>query len=388
MIKRLLFVDDEQNVLDALRRMLRPQRHEWEITCRNDPRRAWEELQNGAFDLVISDMAMPGMSGLELLDRIKRSPVLQELPVLMLTGLDTRQAKRQALELGAADLLNKPVDSEDLVARLRSMLRLKTYQDELKAHNAALEHRVQERTAELVRSRLEVIWRLGKAAEHRDNETGNHVIRVGCMSRIIADALGMDRDFVETLFVAAPLHDIGKIGIPDSVLAKPGPLTDAEWEVMKQHCRLGARILQEDTRAEAAFEQWLSRPGVPGSRAADNPVLQMAARVALMHHEKWDGGGYPNELAGEGIALEARIVAVADVFDALTSYRPYKAPYAEVEALQIMEDSARSHFDPAAYAAFRRSLPAIRSVREQFPDRACGTLVSEETCNEADLVCG
>jgi putative two-component system response regulator len=388
MNKRLLFVDDERRVLEALRRMLRPQRREWDIICADGPRAAWTELQHGRVDVVVSDVSMPEMSGLELLKRIKRSDRLQEIPVLMLTGLESREVKRQALDLGAADLLNKPVDPEDLVARLRSMLRLKAYQDELKTQNAVLEDKVQQRTAELQHLRMDVIWRLGKAAEHRDNETRNHVIRVGCASRIIAERMGTDRDFVDTLFVAAPLHDIGKIGIPDSILTKAGPLNDREWKIMKQHCQLGAKILQEDARAEAAFFQWLGHAPELGGNAAGNPVLRVAATVALSHHEKWDGTGYPQGLAGEAVPVEARIVAIADVFDALTSRRSYKAPYPEDEALEILEDTAAGHFDPAVYAAFLESLPAIRSVQGQFSDQACVWPALEEARREADLVCG
>ena len=271
---------------------------------------------------------------------------------------------------------------------MRSVLRLKKYQDELTTINAALELRVEERTAELSRSRMDVIWRLAKAAEHRDNETGNHVIRVGCMSRILAETLGMDRDFVETLFLAAPLHDIGKIGIPDLILTKPGPLNEEEWAVMQQHCWIGVKIIHDDTRAETAFEQWMGRScGIRGT-AADNPVLQMAASIALTHHEKWNGSGYPRQLAGEKIPIEGRIVAVADVFDALTSHRPYKAPYPAEEALRIMGDMARSHFDPQVYSAFQEALPTIRDVRKLFPDGTDESTSLEEVDDEADLVCG
>ena len=387
MSERVLFVDDEQRVLDALCRMLRGQRGVWDIVCTTDSSEAWQQLQDESFHAVVSDIGMPGMSGLELLQRIKQSDRLQGVPVVMLTGLDSRALKRQALDMGAADLLSKPVDPEDLVARLRSVLRLKAYQDELAAANVVLEHRVQQRTADLYRSRMDVIWRLAKAAEHRDNETGNHVIRVGCMSRIIAETLGMDRDFVETLFVAAPLHDIGKIGIPDSILTKPGPLNQEEWEAMQQHCRIGARIIQDDTQAETAFEQWMGRShGIRGT-VADNPILQTAANIALVHHEKWDGSGYPQRLAGEAIPIEGRIVAVADVFDALTSHRPYKAPYSEAAALRIMEDTARSHFDPCVYAAFQKALPAIRNVRHRFADQTDQTMSPDEVHDEACLVC-
>ena len=331
---------------------------------------------------------MPGMGGLELLQRIKQSERLQGVPVVMLTGLDSRALKRQALDLGAADLLGKPVDPEDLVARLRSVLRLKAYQDELATANAVLERRVRQRTADLCRSRMDVIWRLAKAAEYRDNETGNHVIRVGCVSRILAETLGMDRDFVETLFVAAPLHDIGKIGIPDSILMKPGPLSDEQWAVMQTHCRIGVKIIQEDTWAETAFEQWTGGPHSTRETAADNPILKMAASVALAHHEKWDGSGYPQRLAGERIPIEGRIAAVADVFDALTSQRPYKVSYLEEDALRMMGDSARRHFDPQVFAAFHKALPAIRDVRRRFPDGRNEAMSLEEVHDEADLVRG
>jgi len=388
MNERILFVDDELRVLDALCRMLRGQRGVWDISCASDSREAWQQLQDGNFHAVVSDISMPGASGLELLQRIKQSDRLHGVPVVMLTGLESRALKRQALDMGAADLLGKPVDPEDLVARLRSVLRLKAYQDELATANAVLEQRVQQRTEDLYRSRMDVIWRLAKAAEYRDNETGNHVIRVGCTSRILARTLEMDRDFVETLFVAAPLHDIGKIGIPDSILTKPGPLNEGESKMMQTHCRIGVKIIQEDTWAETAFEQWMGRPhGVHGTAAA-NPILKMAASIALAHHEKWDGSGYPQQLAGERIPIEGRIVAVADVFDALTSRRPYKAAFAEGEALRIMGASARSHFDPQVYVAFHKALPAIHAVRKLFPDTTDETASVEEVHDEADLVCG
>ena len=236
---------------------------------------------------------------------------------------------------------------------------------------------------------MDVIWRLAKAAEYRDNETGNHVIRVGCMSRILAETLGMDRDFVETLFVAAPLHDIGKIGIPDSILTKPGPLSEQEWEVMQQHCRIGVKIIQEDTRAETAFEQWTGGSRAIHGTAADNPILKMAAGIALAHHEKWDGSGYPQQLAGERIPIEGRIVAVADVFDALTSQRPYKAAYPEEAALRIMDDlGPEPILTRRCTRHFRRALPAIRDVRNLFPDGMNEATSLEEVDDEADLVCG
>jgi len=387
MKKQILFVDDEQPVLDAMRRMLRPQRDVWEITCINRPETAWERLLQQKFDVVVSDVKMDGMSGLELLDRIQQTEQTKDVPVVMLTGLSGRELKRQALELGAADLLNKPVEPEDLLARLRSVLQIKTYQDELRTHNDLLERRVQERTVELFHARLAIIWRLGKAAEHRDDAIGNHVIRVGCTSRLIAEALGMDRDFVETLCLAAPLHDIGKIGIPDAILLKPGPLSSREREVMKQHCQIGARILREDCKIKTAFWEWQELGPRFDDRSLDNPVLEMGASIALMHHEKWDGTGYPQGLSAEEIPLEACIVAVADVFDAVTSKRPYKAPYPDEQALQVIREGAGTHFAPDVHAAFMEALPEIRSIRERFADGVKTLPKTEETTDEKGLVC-
>ncbi len=387
MKRRVLFVDDEQRVLDALLRMLHSQRGVWDMIGVTDPLEAWERLQDEKFDVVVSDINMPHMGGLELLQRMRDTDHLRELPVVMLTGLDNRELKRRALELGAADLLSKPVEPEDLVARLRSVLRLKSYQDELQAERAALEQRVRDRSIELYRSRLDVIWRLGKAAEHRDNETGNHVIRVGCMSRLVAEQMGMDREFLEALFVAAPLHDIGKIGVPDAILAKRGPLNDTEWNIMKQHCWIGSRILRDNTRASIAYGQWLGDCGDGDEIVYENPILSLAGSIALMHHEKWDGSGYPQQLSGEEIAMEARIVAVVDVFDALTSRRPYKEAYSEEEALEIIERTADGHFDRRVYAAFLEAFGNIRTVRQRFPDSVDGAVPKEEACCEADSVC-
>ena len=387
MKKQILFVDDEQPVLDALRRMLRPQRNIWEMVFVNRPEAAWRQLLEKEFDTVVSDVEMPGMTGLELLQRIQQTERTRDVPVVILTGLEGRELKRKALDLGAADLLNKPVDPEDLLARLHSVLRLKSYQDELRACNDRLERTVEKRTEELCQSRLDVIWRLAKAAEHRDNETANHVIRVGCISRVIAESLGMNRSFVETLFLAAPLHDIGKIGIPDAILMKRGTLGPGEWVTMKQHCVIGQRILREDSIVRATFLQWRGANSHAEIGAVGSPFLETAATVALTHHEKWDGTGYPQELAGEKIPLESRIVAVADVFDAVTSKRPYKAPFPEDEALRIICDGEGNHFDPTVYAAFTDALPEIRSIKEQFADSVNVSPEPEDVWDENDLVC-
>lgn len=388
MKKRILLVDDEQSVLGALRRMLRPQREVWDISCVSCPNAARELVLHNSFDAMVSDIKMPYMTGLELLQCIRQSEQTRDLPVVMLTGLCTREIKRQALDLGAADLLNKPVEPEDLVARLRSVLRLKSHQDELKAQNQLLEQRVADRTSDLCHVRLDIIWRLGKAAEHRDTETGNHVIRVGCMSRELAQCLHMDRDFVETLFLAAPLHDIGKIGIPDAILLNPSRLNPEEWNIMKQHCQIGARILREESMAKFAFCEWQGIQSQLGDDDPDNPVLDLGASIALTHHEKWDGSGYPRGLSGDDIPLESQIVAICDVFDAMTSPRPYKDAFTEDRALSILREQRGSHFSPDIHAAFMKSYPAIRSIRKRFRDATNVRTEAKERENDSYLVRG
>jgi len=225
---------------------------------------------------------------------------------------------------------------------------------------------------QIAESRLSIVWRLAKAAECRDEVTGNHVVRVGCYSKILAETMGMDRDFVESIFVTAPLHDIGKIGIPDAILRKPGPLTAEERAVMQQHCEIGERILRDDSKAMGAFRAWR---GVHPSGQRREPVdglLEMACTISLTHHERWDGRGYPRGLAGQEIPLVGRIVALSDVYDALLSERPYKPAYSEGEALSILGKEVGRQFDPDVHAALLQSLDEMRLVREEFDDAHCG----------------
>ncbi len=384
--KHILFVDDAPLVLDSLRRMLRGQRGVWEMTFCHAPETAWELLQDRNFDAAVVDVKMPGIDGLQLLDRMQSTETTKHIPVVMLTGLLDRALKHEALNLGATDLLNKPVEPEDLLARLQNALRLKAYQDELQASNDLLEQHVAERTEELFHSRMDIVWRLAKAAEHRDTETGNHVIRVGCYSRAIAEELGMKLPFIKNLLLAAPLHDIGKIGIPDSILLRRGPLSGAQRARMERHCVIGERILREDSKMRAALEQWRGTSSKSVSGDFDNPLLEMAASIALTHHEKWDGTGYPRGLANGKIPLESRIVAISDVFDAVTSKRPYKQPQTEEQALQILRNTAVGHFDPEVYAAFLKALPEIRAIRRQFADDGEPPLEPEEAREEEGVL--
>jgi putative two-component system response regulator len=366
---RILLIDDEPGILDGLRRLLHQHRQEWDLEFYSDPIEAWQRLQESRFDVVITDINMPGLTGLELLSRIRTTSATEGIHVIVLTGMGDRQLKGQALDLGAADLLNKPVEAEDLIARIRSVLRLKACSDDLKIANLKLERTVAQRTQQLRESRLAIVWRLAKAAEFRDEDTGNHVIRVGCYSRLMAEALGLPREFVENLFLAAPLHDIGKIGVPDSILLKPGPLTPEEWEVMKQHCLMGKKILEDDAKTTATFRAWKQAKESALWGEDDNPALKLAASIAWSHHEKWDGSGYPLGLSGETIPLASRIVAFADVFDALTSQRPYKRAMPEEQAVEIIRGEVGRHFDPQVHVAFEAALEGIREVRAAFTDQ-------------------
>ena len=367
--KRILFVDDEPNVLQAYRRSLRGSDSDWDLQFESSPTRAWERIGNESFDTIISDVSMPEISGIDLLKQIKLSEATNDIPVIVVTGQSDRDLKQLALDLDASDLLSKPVDPNELVARIRNALRLKDYADRLKNANETLEQRVNERTAQLNASRVDIIWRLAKAAEFRDEETGNHVTRVACYSRLVAQSMGMKPTFCDTVFLAAPLHDIGKIGIPDCILLKPGPLTPDEWRVMRRHCQMGVSILTAPCR----FMNGAQLNSAANGDFADlvepiNPVIEMASQIAASHHEKWDGSGYPNGITGEQIPLAARIVAIADVYDALRSRRPYKEPYQIDQALEILAAGAGCHFDPRVVSAFDDCFPEIHCIEQNLSD--------------------
>jgi putative two-component system response regulator len=370
MTAHLLFVDDDERFLAGLRRTLHACGEEWVMTFVGSVDEALDCMHATPVDTVVSDVQMPGRDGFDLLEAIGSSPVLGHVPVVMMTGGGECNLKRRALELGAADLLNKPFDTADLIARVRSALRVKAYHDQIRGQNDLLERKVRERTKALDAARIDLIWRLGTVAEFRDEETGNHILRVGSYCKVLAETLGMSSVFAEAIFLTGPLHDVGKIGIPDRILLKPGKLDEAEWEVMKRHCTIGANIL----RAHDWPRFVEGRQGGVRSREEsdlyENSSLAMASSIALSHHEWWDGSGYPHRLAGEKIPLEARIVAVADVYDALSSARPYKPAFPETVVLNMMAAQAGTHFDPAVYEGFRRVLPAFRDILSRLSDHS------------------
>lgn len=303
-------------------------------------------------DVVILDVMMPVVSGMDVLKLIRRHDELSHLPVLILTASSDRTTKLSVLNLGATDFLTKPIDPSELAPRIRNVLVVKRYHDTLRNHAQALEEAVRQRTADLESSRMDVIHCLARAVEYRDDQTGRHVERVGRYAGIIAGALGLDDATVTMIEQAAQLHDVGKIGVPDDILLKPGALTPEEFERMQKHTLFGRRIVEQ--MSDRDWEKLRQHVQI-GSRilaAPRSPLLSMAARIALTHHERWDGSGYPIGLAGEDIPLEGRITAVADVFDALSSHRPYKPSYPVDKCFGILRSESGAHFDPKVIDAF------------------------------------
>lgn len=356
----LLFVDDEQSFLSAVRRLLRRHMDLWRPLFAQSADQALELTGQHPVDVIISDVMMPGKTGFDLLEALQASPKTRNIPVIILTGALDSRLKRIALDKGATDLLNKPVEYEDLVARLTSALRIKSYQDELLATNQTLEEKVRQRTAQLEYMHQDLIWRLAKAGEFRDEDTGDHVVRVAGFSRVIARALGLPRDEADLIFFTAPLHDLGKIGIPDRILLKKGPLDAAERKLMESHCEIGASILLERPKGRKS----IFTPGDMDETRfiRDDKIRQTAARIAMSHHERWDGTGYPNGLKGDKIPIQGRIVAVADVFDALCARRSYKKAYSPGRAWQMIEEESGTHFDPRVLAAATPLMNEFRQI--------------------------
>jgi putative two-component system response regulator len=328
---RILIIDDEPANLQLLRRILEPVGFR-NLETTTDPRLASELMHEEEPDLILLDLLMPGMDGFEVMAEIRSGlPEDSYLPVLVLTSDHSRDTRQRALSEGAKDFLTKPLSPYEVRLRVQNLLETRFLHRTLQEHNQLLEARVRERTEDLERARLETLRRLAEAAEFRDDDTGEHTRRVGRMSAAIGAALGLGSDEVTLLRTVAPLHDVGKIGIPDRVLLKPSALSPEDFEVMKTHTVIGERLLG----------------------GSEFTVLETAAEVALSHHERWDGGGYPHGFQGSEIPLSGRIVAVADTWDALRHTRPYKPAWTHEEALTEVESQSGGQFDPDVVDAFR-----------------------------------
>jgi putative two-component system response regulator len=319
-------------------------------------------------DVVLLDIMMPHISGLQILETLRQIEEFVDLPIIILTAADNRETKLEALALGATEFLGKPVDSVELESRLRNVLTVKAHQDRVKNYTWELELEVAIRSTELAHAHGEMVDCLAKVGEYRDNETGRHVIRVGSYAEIIARRMGLASDVVGTIRQAAALHDIGKVAIPDSILLKPGKLDADEFTKMQEHCLYGRRVFERESHESAEEMTPHTDAGRAILSAGSSPTLKSAATIAYTHHEKWDGSGYPRGLAGEAIPIEGRITAVADVFDALTSKRPYKEALSLDQAFGILRQESGKSFDPAVIDAFFDAIDDILQVYTEHSD--------------------
>lgn len=348
---KIMIVDDEPLNVMTFRQHLKMEGYERFVTT-SDAREALHLLRSERPDVLLLDIRMPEISGLDILRVAGLDPVLQHIPVLILTAASDPATRKQALDLGASDFLQKPIDPNELLPRVRNAIVIKKHYDMASSEAARLEQQVERRTRQLEATRQQLILCLARAAEHRDNDTGNHVIRVGRYTAIIAKQMGYPENRMEMLEQAAQLHDVGKIGIPDSILFKPGKLGYDEYELMKKHCALGRQIIEPISEKEWNILKTHTRIGESMLHVRSSSLLMLAARIAQTHHERWDGKGYPLGLLGEDIPLEGRIVAVADVFDALSSKRPYKDPFPRHKCFDILREGRGTQFDPAVIDAF------------------------------------
>jgi putative two-component system response regulator len=296
-------------------------------------------------DLILLDIMMPGMDGYAVCQGLKENSFTRDIPVIFITALGEDREEARGFEAGGVDYITKPINPLIVKARVKTHLDLRLAQKNLAEQNSLLEEKVRERTKALFDSRMEVVHRLVFAAEYKDPETGSHIKRMSHYSAILAKAAGMNEKMCEKILMASPMHDIGKIGIPDQILLKPGGLTDEEWAVMKSHTVIGAKILSK----------------------SKSDLILAGQQIAVSHHEKWDGTGYPQGIRGQSIPIFGRITAIADVFDALTTKRPYKDPWPVDRALEEIQKGRSRHFDPDLVDLLEKVLPEFLKIKENFP---------------------
>ena len=331
-LRTILIVDDEPSNLHVLKQILQ---NDYQLLFAKDGLKALEISQTRRLDMVLLDVMLPNLSGFDVCRALKQNPATCNIPVIFVSAMSDTLDETHGFDAGGVDYIIKPVSPVLVKARVATHLSLV-------------------RTEELHETRLQIIQRLGRAAEYRDNETGLHVIRISHYARLLGKAAGLSAHAAEDLFNAAPMHDVGKIGIPDQILLKPGPLDEAEWAIMRRHPEIGAEIIGEH----------------------DSALLKAARIIALTHHEKWDGSGYPRQLCGEDIPLLGRIIAVVDVFDALTTVRPYKQAWSVEEAIGLLRRESGRHFDPELIELFLNLLPAVQQIMQQWAEQP--SIVLEE----------
>jgi len=345
---KILIVDDEARNRKLLTRILK--HGNYEIFQASNGKEALERVHTCKPDIILLDIIMPEMDGFEVTRRLKQDKHTEHIPIILITALEDQDSRTSGLAIGAEEFISKPINANEILMRVRNLLRLKQASDIIKDHNRVLEKEVQLRTEELESAFVETIFTLMRASEYRDDETGAHVRRISFYTQSLAEALGMDAEFCKSIHYASPMHDVGKIGIPDHILLKPSSFEPEEWEVMKTHTTIGAQIL-----ADCA-----------------SPYSKMGKEIALSHHERWDGSGYPQGLKEEDIPLPARIMQICDVYDALRSERPYKKPFDHKTSISIiLKGDGRTdpkHFDPDVLSAFSKSTSRLKEIYENYAD--------------------
>ena len=342
---KILIIDDQKLHTFFLEKILKKEGYS-NIECVTDPKRALETYRRYQPDLIVLDLIMPKIDSFAIMETCQKERSIDYLPVLALSEDKNPELRIRALQTGATDFLNKPYESIEILMRIRNLIETRRLHMQVMDQNKILEIKVQERTKELNDTRLEVIRRLAQAAECRDEDTGLHIIRMSKYCEKLARGLKLDDQKCDLILNASPLHDIGKIGIPDSILLKPGKLTPEEFEVMKTHTTIGARLLS----------------------GSNSLFMQLAETIALTHHEKWDGTGYPRKIKGDDIPLVGQICSICDVFDALTSKRPYKKAWTTKEAIDEIFRQEGKHFNPLLVKCFMVVLPEIEKIKSQYDD--------------------
>ncbi len=350
---KVLIVDDQPDVVDVMGAIL--SRQGFEVSSAPDGLEGLALAKEQSPDIILLDISMPRLNGFETCRLLKNGSGTKGIPVIMFTSQTDRESRIHALKAGANDFLGKPVDGTELVVRVNNLLKLKKYQDFLENHSRILEMQVEDRTRQLQEALIDTVHRLTLAAEYRDEDTYVHVKRISYYTQVIVRELGIPASEAEIMFHAAPMHDIGKVGIPDSILLKPGRLTPREFDIMKTHSAIGGRIL----------------------RGSESPFLQSAEKFALHHHERWDGRGYPQGLKGNEIPIEGRILNIIDQYDALRSRRPYKPPFDHGTAVRIISvgdgRTSPDHFDPQVLEIFRANVERFREIFDAYQGESIGT---------------
>lgn len=341
-------VDDQSTGRRILERVILGIDSGIEVETFSDAASALERIRARTPDLIITDYKMPGMDGVTFTKRVREIPACADIPLVMVTVVEDTGVRYSALDAGASDFLSRPIDQYECRARCRNLLTLRKQQKLIRNRARWLEEQVRVATREIREREHETLFRLARAGEFRDSCTGNHILRIARYSRLIAEGLGLSRSECEDIELAAPMHDIGKIGISDTILLKPGTLTESERQVMKRHAEMGYEILRDSLSHR----------------------IRLGAIIARHHHERYDGSGYPDGLAGEAIPRAARIVAVCDVFDALTSERPYKRRWAFEDALDYVRAHSATWFDPACVETFLKRAADVRRVHDELRDAA------------------